>query len=74
MYLNLITELERNHITEKELAELWGVHRNTVSNKLNRKTPITIEEAILVRDRFFPYADFQYLFKKYQDANEPKAG
>ena len=64
MYLNLKTELERNRITETELADLLGVHRNTIANKLNGTTSFTIDEAVLIRDKFFPYAEFQYLFKK----------
>lgn len=64
MYLNLKTELDRNNVNEIELAEAIGVHRNSISNKLNGRTPFTIDEALIIREKFFPYAEFQYLFKK----------
>ena len=64
MYLNLKLEMERTSISIEQIADELGIHRNSASNKLNGTTPFTVEEAIRLRDRFFAYADFQYLFRK----------
>ncbi len=45
-------KIAENNIGQKELASLWGCSRQTVSNKVNGKTPITIEEA----QKFSEYA------------------
>lgn len=64
MYLNLKKEMERNGITIEDISKSLELHRNTVSNKLDGRTPLSIEEGIKIRNTFFEYADFQYLFKK----------
>lgn len=64
MYLNLKKEMERNGISIEDISKSLNLHRNTVSNKLNGTTPLSIEEGIQIRNTFFDYADFQYLFKK----------
>lgn len=68
MRLNLKTEMERNSVTIDDIAKLLNVHRNSVSNKINCETPISFDEAEKIRDTFFPYADLQYLFKKFPKA------
>jgi hypothetical protein len=64
MYLNLLTEMNRIDVTIEQIADALGLHRNSVSNKINGNTPWTFEEALTIRDKFFPYADIQYLFTK----------
>jgi plasmid maintenance system antidote protein VapI len=64
MYLNLMTEMNRLGITNENIADELHIHRNSVSNKINGDTPLTLEEAKIIREKFFPYADFQYLFRK----------
>lgn len=64
VYLNLKKEMERNGVTIEDISKSLELHRNTVSNKLNGNTPLSIEEGIKIRNTFFEYADFQYLFKK----------
>lgn len=64
MYLNLKKEMERNGVTIEDISRSLELHRNTVSNKINGSTPLSIEEGIKIRNTFFAYADFQYLFKK----------
>lgn len=67
MLLNLKTEMERNRFTIDNLADILGVHRNTMANKLSGDTAISFDEAQLLRDRLFPYADLQYLFKNFSE-------
>ena len=64
MLLNLKTEMERNNVSVDDIAKLLNIHRNSASNKINCKTPITFDEAETIRNVLFPYADLQYLFKK----------
>lgn len=64
MYLNLKKEMERNGVTIDDISKYLELHRNTVSNKINGITPLSVEEGIKIRNAFFEYADFQYLFKK----------
>ena len=65
MRLNFKTEMSRVGISIEDIATLLCLHRNTVANKLDDKTPINFDEAEKIRDKFFPYADLQYLFKKF---------
>ena len=67
MYLNLITEMNRIGVTNEQIANELDIHRNSVSNKISGSSPLLLEEALSIRDKFFPYADFQYLFKKIRE-------
>lgn len=69
MYLNLKTELERNNLSIDNIADLLEIHRNSASNKINGDSDFTVEQAFAVREKMFPYADLQYLFKKVQKVN-----
>lgn len=62
MYLNLKTEMARNNIRMEDIAKCLGIHRNSVSNKINGGS-FTIEEGLILQERLFPYADLQYLFR-----------
>lgn len=61
---NLRREMAAKHIEIKDLAELWHVHRNTASAKVNGKRPITIEEAFKAQETYFPECTLTYLFSK----------
>lgn len=63
MYRNLEAEMARHSITKKAMAEVLGVKRYpTLVDKLNGKTPLKIEEAMKIRDTFFPRHTLDYLF------------
>lgn len=55
MYLNLKKEMERNCVTIEDISRSLELHRNTVSNKLNGNTPLSVEEGIKIRNTFFEY-------------------
>lgn len=64
MLLNLKTEMQKMRVTNNDIAEKLGVSRGTVENKIKGESPLTFEEALKIKDVFFPYADMQWLFKK----------
>jgi plasmid maintenance system antidote protein VapI len=64
LYENLKIEMLKAGITIEKIAEEMGVHRNTIGNKINGDTPLNVDEALFIRNRWFPCLDFFYLFKK----------
>lgn len=65
---NLRGEMARKGITIEELARFLGIHRNSVSNKINGETPFSVNEAFEIQKKYFPKLSLEYLFKK---ENEP---
>ena len=65
-YLNLKTEMERNSITIEQVADALEIHRNSAANKIEGRTNFTIDEALMLHDKFFQYTNFNYLFKKFK--------
>ena len=62
MQTNLIGEMAKRGISINDVAELLGIHRNSVSNKLYGKSAFTLDEAIAVYDRYFSDLNFRVLF------------
>lgn len=65
MLLNLKTEMERNGYSVNKLADALDIHRNSMKNKIYGTTPLNFDEAQILRDKLFPYADLQYLFRNF---------
>ncbi len=63
-YKNLIGEIAKAEITKKELAEMLGIHWNSISNKLSGESSFTVDEAIKIRDCYFRNSLISYLFKR----------
>ena len=63
MYRNLKAEMKRGKIRVKDIAELWGITEHGASMKINHGRRISVEEAILVRDTYFPDMDLKTLFE-----------
>lgn len=64
MYLNLKTEMIKMGITIEQVASKLNLSGKTISNKIEGKTPFSYEEALNIKEIFFPYCDMQWLFKK----------
>lgn len=64
MYPNLDAEMARKGIKRKDLANLFSGRIPTVSDKLNGKFPLLLEEAERIRNEFFPDLTLDYLFEK----------
>lgn len=64
-YVNLKAEMRRLGITNKELAEILKISRNTVSNKLEGKTTFGTREIDKIKkDVFKNQHSYDYLFKE----------
>lgn len=53
-----------NGVTIEEVSTITGLHRNTISNKLKGNTSFTIEEAFLIKEKFFPSYELGTLFRR----------
>ena len=63
-YINLKGEMAKRNITIREVSELLEIHRNSVSNKLDGNSNFSIDEAVKIRDAFFPDMKIESLFDK----------
>lgn len=61
-YLNLIGEMAKRKVKNESIAQELGIHRNSVYNKLNGESSFSVDEAIRIRDTFFPDLELEYLF------------
>lgn len=64
MYPNLEAEMARKGIKRKDLAPLFKGRPATVSDKLNGKSPLLLDEARKIQSAFFPQHSLDYLFGK----------
>lgn len=62
VYSNLKAEMARKDITIESMAQMLGIHRNSVANKLNGASSFSIEEAMKIQDSFFQDLEYKYLF------------
>lgn len=62
--INLRGEMAKRRISIESISELLKIHRNSVANKLNGESTFSIEQAILVQEKFFPDLEIKYLFSK----------
>lgn len=67
MYRNLEAEMAREGIKRKDLAEALGVRYATVIDKLKGRYSFTLDEAFIIRNKFFPHLNFEYLFEREDD-------
>ena len=63
-YLNLKGEMAKRDITTEKISNLLNLHRNSVSNKLKGLSSFSIDEAMKVKDAYFPDCAIEELFKK----------
>lgn len=60
--INLRGEMAKRKISIESIADLLGIHRNSVANKLNGESAFSIEQAMLIQETFFPDLEIKYLF------------
>lgn len=65
MYPNLDAELARRGIKRVDVArDLFNGRTATVSDKLNGKYPLWLDEAQRIQKKYFPDLELGYLFEK----------
>lgn len=61
---NLRVEMAINNVLVKDLAADINVTRDTMSKKLSRKSPINLDEALVIQKKHFPTRTVEFLFKE----------
>lgn len=61
-YVNLEAEIARKGLSKKDIAETLGVRIATVYDKLKGKYPFTLDEALKMKNKYFPEFTLEYLF------------
>lgn len=54
--------LQLKGISNEVVANILGIHRNTLSNKLSGESSFTVEEAFKIKRLLLPEYDMDYLF------------
>jgi DNA-binding XRE family transcriptional regulator len=67
MLRNLYAEMVRVGVSREELADEIGVNYNTIGMKINGKSKFYLDEAIRIRDKFFPECKLEYLYKRFEE-------
>ena len=67
-YSNLRAEMARLGITNEMMAETIGVNPGTFSAKLNQRGRLKLEEAVEIRETYFPELTVDYLFEFREEA------
>ena len=62
MYANLKAAMAQKGVTVDAVATLLGVHRNTVSNKLDGESEFSYGQAELIQSTMFQEYNAKYLF------------
>lgn len=62
IFRNLRAELARRNLCLKDVAKAVGCNRDTVGRKLSGKSPLNLDEAMMIQERLFPDQDIKYLF------------
>ncbi|MGR6911791.1 hypothetical protein RCJ96_22935 [Bacillus sp. BSL6] len=69
MYPNLRAEMAREGIVISDLATHLDLRYATVSDKINGKFRFYYNEALEIKNNFFPKHSLEYLFE-YQEKND----
>lgn len=70
MLRNLKAEMVRANISVAEIAAFSGKSSRTISDRIKGKVQFPIQEAINVKDAFFPDMDLEYLFARADPAQD----
>ena len=63
-YLNIKIELQREGVTQTQVAKHLGMSTNNLNAKLNGRVPFTADEVIEIHERFLPESTLDYLLSK----------
>ncbi|WP_440706227.1 XRE family transcriptional regulator [Heyndrickxia oleronia] len=69
---NLRAEMAREGITMVDIANFLNVRYATVNEKVNGKYRFYYDEALKIKNRFFPNQSLEYLFANDDSQSNPK--
>jgi len=61
---NLYIAMKQNKIRQVDIAKLLKISKMSVSNKLKGKRELTRTEMFAIKNKYFPEADIEVLFKE----------
>lgn len=64
IYPNLAGEIAKKGITKKSMAEQLGMQYKAFTNRMYGKTPLTFDDAVKIKNMFFPESSIEFLFEK----------
>lgn len=64
MLSNLIIEMKKSKITQRDITMLLDSNLNTICQKINGKREFKASEMFLIKNTFFPELSLEYLFAK----------
>lgn len=64
MLSNLKAEMARTGVSVDDVAAETGKSCRTIRNRIKGKVKFPIDEAMDIRDKFFPGMDLEYLFAR----------
>lgn len=64
MLRNLMAEMARKGLFNKDLAETIGRDEKSISNKILCKTEFTRKEMVAIKKAYFPDCTLDYLFEQ----------
>ena len=67
MYQNLMAEMARRGIKKKDLAAFLGLRYPTLVDKTNGRSRFFFDEAVKIKNHFFPDCSLEYLFESKND-------
>lgn len=70
MLSNLRAEMARANVTIAEIAEFSGKSDRTIRDRIKGKGQFPIQDAIKVKNAFFPGMDLEYLFARSEQAQD----
>ena len=70
MLRNLIAEMARKGLFNKDIAEAAGITEKSVSNKILCKTEFTRKEMVAIKKTHFPKCTLDYLFEQSDDTGQ----
>lgn len=70
MFINLDKAIHEKKMNKTSIAELLDVSYGTVCAKINGTSTFTMDEALLIHEKYFEEYDFKYLFKKIDLSEE----
>ena len=68
-FCDLRAEMSRKNIGIAEMANELGWNRGTLARKLSKRSPLNLNEAFDIQQRFFPGLDIVYLFQEAKCSN-----